>query len=588
MKPIRSLNYRRRYKEKVSYVKWRFFVLCMSIGLALISLIIRITYLQVINPEDFVREGDMRSLRVKKVPAIRGMINDRYERQLAVSVPVYAIWADPKIIYKNGVLTNDERWQKLANELKISLEKIKSKISINHNSRFVYLARQVNPSIGEYINKLKIPGFYLLKEFRRYYPSGPATAHLIGVTNIDGQGIEGIEKSFNYMLTGSPGERVVRKDRYGNIVEDISFIDRKVAHNLILSIDEHIQSLAYNELTSSVIKNKAKSGTAILIDVNTGEVLAMTNSPSYNPNKFSNTSAEVMRNRAITDVFEPASTVKPIIIITALNNGIVKTNSVLNTQPFMINGHEIKDVARYNKLSISGILQKSSNVGISKLALAMPATELIDAYSNFGFGKSTNLGLIGENIGIFPNKKMRLSKFERAALSFGYGLMITPLQLARAYATIGSFGIYRPLSIRKVDTPVLGIRIFPDEIIRKVVSMMESFILPTNSVLTEQKGYKVAIKTGTAKKVGKDGHYVKQYVSYTAGVAPASKPRYALIVIINEPTAGKYYGSVVSTPVFKKIMGEVLYLMNIKHAESLSNNSELIINKVKENIDGKS
>ncbi|MFV9996611.1 MAG: peptidoglycan glycosyltransferase FtsI [Arsenophonus endosymbiont of Dermacentor nuttalli] len=589
MKPVRSMKYRRRYEEKVSYVSWRFLLLCAGIGLALIGLIVRVTYLQVINPEELVREGDMRSLRVQKVTAARGMISDREGRQLAVSVPVYAIWADPKIIYENGGLINDERWQALADELRIPLEQVNRKISLNPNSRFIYLARQVNPSICEYITELKIAGIYLRKESRRYYPSGPVAAHLLGVTDIDGQGIEGIEKSFNYLLTGAPGERIVRKDRYGRVIEDISSIDSQVAHDLVLSIDERIQSLVYRELTRSVKENKAESGTAILVDVNTGEVLAMANSPSYNPNNLAGTPTEVMRNRAITDVFEPGSTVKPMVIVSALNNGFIKANSVLNTQPYVINGHEIKDVARYSELSITGILQKSSNVGVSKLALAMPAAELVDVYARFGLGKPTNLGLIGESSGIFPNKKRRWSEFERATFSFGYGLMVTPLQLARVYATIGSFGIYRPLSITKVDPPVSGTRIFPEMIMRTVVHMMESVALPGGGgVRAAIKGYRIAIKTGTAKKVGSDGHYVNQYIAYTAGVAPASNPRYALVVIINEPTAGKYYGGAVSAPVFGTIMGGVLRLMNVEPDALTSDDHELVINKIKEDIGGRS
>ncbi|MGP1931184.1 MAG: peptidoglycan glycosyltransferase FtsI [Arsenophonus sp. ET-YP4-MAG3] len=568
-------------KKKVSYIGWRFLLLCVGIGFVLICLIIRITYLQIIDSEKLVKESDMRSLRVQKVITKRGTISDREGRELAISIPVYAICADPKIIYENGGLTNDERWQTLADELNIPLEQINYKININHNSRFVYLARQINLSVGEYIIKLKIIGIYLSKESRRYYPSGPITAHLIGVTDIDGNGIEGIEKSFNYLLTGVPGERVVRKDRYGQVIENISSIDSQPANNLILSIDKHIQSLIYRELTRSVIENKAEFGTAILIDINTGEILAMVNSPSYNPNNIIGIPSKVMRNHAITDIFEPGSTVKPMVIISALNNGIININSVLNTHPYIINGHKIKDVAKYNELSITDILQKSSNVGISKIALAMPANELVDVYASFGLGKSTNLGLIGESTGIFPNKKMRWSKFERATFSFGYGLMVTPLQLARVYATIGSFGIYRPLSIIKVDQPISGNRIFPERITRTVVQMMENVTLSSTLVQSAVKDYRIAIKTGTVKKIDNNGRYINQYVAYTAGVAPVSKPRYALVVIINEPTAGKYYGGAVSGPVFRTIISSVLRLMNVKPDALILNSNELVINKIK-------
>ncbi|MDR5615678.1 peptidoglycan glycosyltransferase FtsI [Arsenophonus sp.] len=582
MKPAHSIKYKRRYKETVSYISWRFFLLCAGIGSALIGLIIRVTYLQIIYSKDLVREGDMRSLRVKKVTTTRGMISDREGSQLAVSVPVCAIWADPKIVYENyenQSLINDPRWKELSNKLNIPLEQINHKIRINFNSRFVYLARQVNLSVGEYISKLKIAGIYLSKEYKRYYPFGPATAHLLGVTDIDGQGIEGIEKSFNYLLTGAPGKRIVRKDRYGRVIEDVASIDSQVAEDLILSIDERIQSLVYRDLTHSVKKHKAESGTAILVDIHTGEILAMANSPSYNPNNLAGTPTNIMRNRAITDAFEPGSTVKPMVIVSALNNGIIKENSVLNTQPYIINGHKIKDIAQYSELSITGILQKSSNVGISRLALAIPAKKLVDAYASFGLGKPTNVGLIGESSGIFPKKKIRWSEFERATFSFGYGLMVTPLQLARVYATIGSFGILRPLSIIKVYRPIPGTRVFPEKIMRKVVHMMESVALPGGGgVRAAIKGYRIAIKTGTVKKVGNDGHYVNQYIAYTAGIAPASNPRYALVVIINHPTAGKYYGGAVSAPVFGTIMSSVLRLMNIEPDALTADDKVLIIN----------
>ncbi|EMS1062707.1 peptidoglycan glycosyltransferase FtsI [Providencia stuartii] len=555
----------KKQSENTSFVSWRFALLCGGILLALVGLLVRVAYLQIISPEKLVKEGDMRSLRVQEVSTARGMISDREGRQLAVSVPVNAIWADPKVVFEKGGVNNDEHWKALADALEIPLEQITAKISANPKGRFVYLARQVNPSIGEYITKLKLPGIYLRKESRRYYPSGPVAAHLIGVTNIDGEGIEGVEKSFERWLKGEPGERIVRKDRNGRVIETVSSVDSQAAHNLVLSIDERIQSIVYRELTKGVQENKAESGVAILVDVHTGEILAMANSPSYNPNNLAGTPMDAMRNRAITDIFEPGSTVKPLVVMSALNNRIVKENTVLNTYPYRVNGHEIKDVARYPELSITGILQKSSNVGVSKLALAMPATELVDVYSRFGFGKPTNLGLVGESSGIFPSKKTRWSDLERATFSFGYGLMVTPLQLARAYATIGSFGIYRPLSITKVDPPVPGTRVFPEHIMRTVVHMMESVALPGGGgTRASIKGYRIAIKTGTAKKVGPEGRYINQYIAYTAGVAPASNPRYALVVLINEPKVGKYYGGAVSAPVFGSIMGGVLRMMNVE------------------------
>ncbi|WP_445494534.1 peptidoglycan glycosyltransferase FtsI [Photorhabdus sp. SF281] len=579
----------KQQEDKASFISWRFALLCGGIALALICLLLRVAYLQVINPEQLVKEGDLRSLRVQSIPTARGMISDRMGRPLAVSVPVNAVWADPKEVFDKGGITEDTRWKALSDAINLPVEQLISKVNANPKGRFVYLARQVNPSVGDYIHKLKLPGIYLRQESRRYYPSGQVTAHIIGVTNVDGQGIEGVEKSFDHWLTGQPGERTVRKDRFGRVIEDISSVDSLAAHNLVLSIDERLQALVYRELTNAVAFNKAESGTAVLIDVNTGEVLAMANSPSYNPNNRINTPKEAMRNRAITDIFEPGSTVKPMVVMAALNDGIIKENTVINTVPYRISGKEIKDVARYSELSITGILQKSSNVGVSKLALAMPATELVDVYSRFGLGKATNLGLVGESSGLYPTKRQRWSDLDRATFSYGYGLMVTPLQLARVYATIGSLGIYRPLSITKVDPPVPGTRVFPEPVMRTVVHMMESVALPGGGgTRAAIKGYRIAIKTGTAKKIGPDGKYVNRYIAYTAGVAPASNPRFALVVIINDPQAGKYYGGAISAPVFGAIMGGVLRIMNVEpDALAAGDKNEFVVNK-KEDTGGRS
>ncbi|KHN53308.1 peptidoglycan glycosyltransferase FtsI [Pectobacterium fontis] len=570
----------KRQEDQASFVSWRFALLCGCILLAMAGLMARAAYLQVINPDKLVREGDMRSLRVQEVPTARGMISDRAGRPLAVSVPVNAVWADPKEVNDRGGITLDTRWKALSDALDIPLDQLATKINANPKGRFVYLARQVNPAIGEYVHKLKLPGINLRQESRRYYPSGQVTSHLIGFTNIDGQGIEGVEKSFDRWLTGQPGERTVRKDRFGRVIEDISSVDSQAAHNLALSIDERLQALVYRELNNAVAFNKAESGTAVLVDVNTGEVLAMANSPSYNPNNLADTPKDIMRNRAITDIFEPGSTVKPMVVMTALQRGVIKENSVLNTLPYYVNGHEIKDVARYSELTLTGVLQKSSNVGVSRLALAMPSSALVDTYARFGLGKATNLGLVGESSGLYPQKQ-RWSDIERATFSFGYGLMVTPLQLARVYATIGSFGIYRPLSITKVDPPVPGERVFPEALVRSVVHMMESVALPGGGgTKAAIKGYRIAIKTGTAKKVGPDGKYINKYIAYTAGVAPASNPRFALVVVINDPQAGKYYGGAVSAPIFGAIMGGVLRTMNIEpDALPTGDKNEFVINR---------
>lgn len=547
-----------------NFVRWRFSLLCGCILLSLLGLLGRVAWLQVVEPEPLVKEENMRSVRVMTTPNTRGMITDRNGHPLAVSVPVAAIWADPKVLLEKGGVGNDARWRALSQMLHMPLADIASRINQNPDGRFVYLARQVEQGSAEYIQRLKLPGIALRAESRRFYPSGATVANLVGFTNIDDQGIEGIEKSFNQLLSGTAGNRVVRKDRYGNVVEDISATDSHPGQNVQLSIDERLQAEASHALTNAVLFNKAESGSAVLVDVDTGEVLAMANYPTYNPNNRTDTPEGNFRNRAISDIFEPGSTVKPMVVMTALQRKLVKPDSVLDTHPYILSGHQIRDVGFYPALSLTGVLQKSSDVGVSRLALAMPASALLKTYGSFGLGKSTELGLTGESSGLMPHRQ-RWSDLDRATFSFGYGLMVTPLQLARVYATIGSYGIYRPLSITKVDPPVLGQRVLPAEQVQEVEHMMESVALPGGGgVKAAVRGYRVAVKTGTAKKIGPNGQYIDKYVAYTAGVAPASQPRFALVVVINNPQGGKYYGGAVAAPVFSEIMGQILRTMNVE------------------------
>ncbi|PKH26910.1 peptidoglycan synthase [Enterobacterales bacterium CwR94] len=546
------------------FIHWRFGLLCVGICVCLTLLLVRIAWLQIVSPDKLVEQENLRSLRVEQTTENRGMILDRAGRPLAVSVPVKAIWADPKTVLEKGGVGTDSRWQALAKILNSTPDQLAAQMQKNARARFIYLARQIEPADGEYIEKLKLPGIYQKEESRRFYPAGHTAANLIGFTNIDDQGIEGVEKSFNKTLTGVAGERVVRKDRFGHVIEDVSATAGRPAHNIQLSIDERLQTVTEDALANAVAYNKAESGASVLIDVDTGEILSMASVPTFNPNNRVQATSDMFRNRAISDTFEPGSTVKPMVIMTALQQGIVQPDSVVDTHPYSLAGHQIRDVGFYPALSLTGILQKSSDTGVSRLSLAMPISALETTYRHFGLGKPTALGLTGESRGLMPDRR-RWSDLDRATFSFGYGLMITPLQLARVYATIGSYGIYRPLSITKVDPPVLGQRILPEELVHQVEHMMESVALPGGGgTKAAVHGYRVAVKTGTAKKIGPDGHYIDKYVAYTAGVAPASHPRFALVVVINDPSNGKYYGGAVSAPVFSQIMGDVLRLENVR------------------------
>jgi cell division protein FtsI (penicillin-binding protein 3) len=547
-----------------NFIQLRFALLCIAIFMCLVFLLGRVAWLQIISPENLVKQEDMRSLREEPIVVPRGMIEDRNGRPLAVSVPVKAIWADPKTVMEKGGVQITSRWQALATTLHMPLDEIASRIRRNPSDRFIYLARQLDPQQAQYIESLKLPGISLRDESRRFYPAGHIAANLLGFTNIDDQGIEGVEKSFNRQLTGKTGERLVRKDRHGQVIENITENAANPAHNLILSIDERLQTVTEDALSNAVSWNKAESAAAVIIDVNTGEVLAMASCPTFNPNNRDGATLDDFRNRAISDTFEPGSTVKPMVVMTALQQGIVQPDSVVDTHPYMLDGHRIRDVGYYPQLTLTGILQKSSDTGVSRLSLAMPIQKLLDTYKNFGFGMPTGLGLTGESSGLLPHRKF-WGELDRATFSFGYGLMVTPLQLAHVYATIGSFGISKPLSITRVDPPVVGQRVMSETIAHQVEHMMESVALPGGGgVKAAVRGYRVAVKTGTAKKIGDDGKYIDKYIAYTAGVAPASNPRFALVVVMNDPENGAYYGGAVSAPVFSQIMSDVLRLENIE------------------------
>lgn len=560
-----------------SFTPVRFALLCFAIFCSLAFLLGRVAWLQIVKPDNLVKQEDMRSLREVPIDAPRGMIVDREGRPLAVSVPVRAVWADPKTVLAKGGVGYDDRWQALANALHLSLGTLASRINSNPQGRFIYLARQVDPSQAQWIDKLRLPGISLRDESRRFYPAGHVAANLIGFTNIDGQGIEGIEKSFNAQLTGKPGVRQVRKDRYGHVVENLTELPAVPAHNIQLSIDERLQTITEDALDNAVAWNKAESGASVLINIQTGEILAMASFPDFNPNNREGSTLNDFRNRAISDTFEPGSTVKPLVLMTALQQGLVQPDSVIDTRPYTLDGHRIRDVGYYPELTMTGILQKSSDTGVSRLSLAMPIQRLLETYKNFGFGTSTGLGLTGESAGLLPQRKY-WGQLDRATFAFGYGLMVTPLQLAHVYATIGSYGLSRPLSITRIDPPVIGQRVMSEEIAHEVEHMMESVALPGGGgVKAAVRDYRVAVKTGTAKKIDENGKYVDKYVAYTAGVAPASNPRFALVVVINDPQNGAYYGGAVSAPVFSEIMGNVLRLENVKPDGLPADSDHLIV-----------
>ncbi|GAA5648036.1 MULTISPECIES: penicillin-binding transpeptidase domain-containing protein [Vibrio] len=562
-------NTRKVLEDKPILIQWRFYLVLFFVFLAFAVLVVRIAYIQVIEPDNLIREGDLRSVRAKTLHSARGIISDRNGEPLAVSVPVQAVWADPVTIFKQGGLKDIERWYALADVLGLKRQDLIDRVNGNQTRRFIYLQRQVSPAMAKYIRELKLPGIGLKAESRRYYPAGEVSAHLVGVTGIDGHGLEGVERSYDKWLTGEAGKRIIRKDRYGRVVENISLEEREEGKPLKLTIDQRIQAIAYRAIKQAVADYRATSGSAVILDVKTGAVLAMVNAPSYNPNNREDRQPFKMRNRIITDAMEPGSTVKPFVVLAALENGTANKDTVIDTGYgiMRIGGSRVRDTSKVGKADLRTILKKSSNIGVAKLALGMPLESLLGMYSSIGFGEVSGLNLVGETTGIFPNRR-RWSQFEIATLAFGYGISITPLQLAHAYATLGNYGKYQPIHIIENNDQDLSRQVMDHDKAKLVLNMLESVTQPGGTATKAAvPGYRVAAKTGTSRKAAVGG-YSDEYVALTAGLAPVSNPRVAMVVVVNEPQGDQFYGGSVAGPVFSEIMKGTLQILNVAPDEN--------------------
>ncbi len=553
-------------------IQWRFYLILLFVFSAFALLIGRIAYIQIIQPDNLIKQGDLRSVRAKTLHSARGIISDRNGEPLAVSVPVDAVWADPATIFKQGGLDDIDRWHALADVLGLKRDDLINKIRDNKSRRFIYLQRQVSAAMSNYIRELKLPGIGLKSESKRYYPAGEVSAHLVGVTGIDGHGLEGVERSYDKWLTGEAGKRIIRKDRYGRVVENISLEEREEGKPLELTIDQRIQAIAYRAIKQAVADYRATSGSAVILDVKTGAVLAMVNAPSYNPNNRSDLQSFKMRNRVITDAIEPGSTIKPFVVQAALDNGTADENTIIDTGNgrMRIGGSTVRDSSVVGKASLTKILKKSSNIGVATLALGMPLDSLLGMYSSVGFGEVSGLNLVGETTGIFPNRR-RWSKFEIATLAFGYGISVTPLQLVHAYATLGNLGKYQPIHIIENNKEDLSRQVFNHDNAEKVLKMLETVTQPGGTATQAAvPGYRIAAKTGTSRKADAGG-YSDEYVALTAGLAPVSDPRVALVVVVNEPQGDLYYGGSVAGPVFSEIMKGTLQILNVAPDENRFN-----------------
>jgi cell division protein FtsI (penicillin-binding protein 3) len=538
--------------------RWRFLLLLLLAGMA--ALVLRAVDLQVVNRQFLQDKGDRRHVGVVPVPAHRGRILDRNGELLAISTPVKSVWINPK---EFEVSARDAK--ALANSLGMPVKEVQKRAAEDGRS-FVYLKRRMSPELADQAMALHLPGVYAEREFRRYYPTGEVAAHLLGFNNIDDRGQEGMELAYNDWLKGVPGAKKIIRDGKRRIIEDLDNIRLPVpGKDLTLSIDQRLQYLAYRELKKSVLQNRAKSGSLVLLDTQNGEVLAMVNQPSFNPNARLKMSGNVSRNRAITDVFEPGSTIKPFGVACALELGSVRPETQFDTNPGQLHvGHNVvKDVHNYGVLDVAHILQKSSNVGMTKIVMNLPSAKFWAFYNNLGFGQPLETGFPGEANGRLSDHQ-GWNAFEQATLSFGYGLSTSLLQLGRAYTALANEGVMPMVALLKRDKPAESHRIMSIKTANTVRTMLESVVTREGTALKAAiPGFRVAGKTGTVKKTGARGYEESAYLSFFAGMAPASKPRLVMIVMIDEPGAGEYYGGAVAAPVFSSVMEGALRLLNI-------------------------
>lgn len=539
---------------------WRLRLVAIILIPLLLLLVGRMIHLHLLDREFLKQQGDVRTLRVEPISAHRGMITDRHGEPLAISSPVATLWADPSKLPQDGVLLNA-----LARALNETPQDFFARLNRYADREFVYLKRQVTPDIAEAVRSLKIPGVYILDEYKRYYPAGEVAAHLVGFTNVDEQGQEGLELSWDHWLKATPGKKRVLKDLKGRTVRNLAVLQAPhPGQTLTLSLDMRLQYLAYRELKAVVDQHQAVSGSIILLDARSGEVLAMVNQPAFNPNNRSYLDLSRLRNRALVDLFEPGSVIKPLSVAVALQSGMFKSDQLIDTSPgrLYLAGQTIRDFKNYGDLTPEGIIVHSSNVGIARMILDLPETMLVDYYSELGFGRPTGTGFPGEASGVLPGS-FGISKIKRATLSYGYGLSMTLGQLAQAYMVLADKGRLHPLSLLKVNEPVTY-QVFDPQVVAEVLEMMEKVVQPGGTgTRAAIKGYRVAGKTGTVHKLGSEGYESGDYLATFAGIAPVSDPRLVAVVIIDSPRGQEYFGGEVAAPVFSRVVGHALRILDV-------------------------
>ncbi|MGS2743156.1 peptidoglycan D,D-transpeptidase FtsI family protein [Halomonas sp. LS-001] len=539
----------------------RFFLVVVAIILVACVLIGRVALLQVVDRPFLQSQGDARTLRHEAIPAHRGMITDRNGEPLAISTPVVTLWANPQELPEDAI-----QRIVLARELGMELDAFEARIARFSEHEFMYLRRHMTPDDAQRVLNLRTPGVYSQQEYKRYYPAGEVAAQIIGVTNVDDQGQEGLELAYQPYLSGHLGQRRIIKDRRGRLVRELGVVkEAQPGGELVLSIDQRLQYMAYRELRSAVLENEADGGVALMMDAQTGEVLAMANYPSYNPNNRAGLDPRGLRNQAIVDVFEPGSVVKPLAMAAILESRQFSADKVVDTSPgwMRIDQYTIRDIGNYGKLDFSGILTKSSNIGMSKLALQMSDTAIWDKYNQLGLGQAPGTGFPGESGGSLP-APVQWSRSERAALSYGYGLSVSPLQLASAYTAIANGGVRMPPSLLRLAEAPQGIPSISPDVADELLVLLETSVgADTGGRRARVEGYRVAGKTGTVRKTGATGYSQTAYRSVFAGIAPASDPRIVTVIMVDHPKAGDIYGGAVAAPVFSSITGNALRLLDV-------------------------
>jgi cell division protein FtsI (penicillin-binding protein 3) len=570
---------------------WRLYFVSLA-AITLLGIIIwKIFDLQVINNTVLQEQGNMRTVRNDVIAAHRGNIMDRNGQALAISTPVQSLWLNPR-----EILPNPSSWEKLKAALPaidINAEVLWNRVQANADREFLYIKRRLAPADARKILDLDIRGVYAQEEYMRFYPLGEVAAHVLGLTNADDVGQEGIELAYEEWLQGKPGSRQVLKDRRGGIIREVKINEMaEPGKDLVLSIDSRIQYLAYKALKEEVTRRHAKAGTATVLDVETGEVLAMVSQPSYNPNNRNSLADDAMRNRSIVDLMEPGSTVKPFTIMAALESGLFDTDSIIDTNPgyVRVDGQLKKDPVNYQEVTLEKIITKSSQVGAIKLGLAMGHDPMIDVLQRVGFGTAIGTGFPGEASGVLPSFP-RWSKSDIATLAYGYGFQVTPLQIAQAYMIYANEGIKKPVSLLKTEGPVEGERVLDQDLVRKVNRMLETVVskkLGGTGVRAAIPSYQVAGKTGTAWFYNVGGGYDNEnYNAYFAGFVPARNPRIVAVISIHQPQGDETGGGTVAAPAFAKIAAGAMRILNVPPDNEDSEPSQISMTSQPPAVEGK-